>query len=99
MNAANDAIQLGVDLMPGADGYYLRPWVLSPGQADPDRGDVVGPIPSKQDADDLQSGMLARMKALVERSARDAAVRAHNAKPARELRPGEEAKPFQWNED
>ncbi|OYW56797.1 MAG: hypothetical protein B7Y80_01560 [Hyphomicrobium sp. 32-62-53] len=92
-------IEYGVDLMGGEGGYYLRPWIKSPGQIDPDHGDVAGPIPTRSDAETLQAGMLDRMKVASERSLQAMKLHVMRLSPARELPPGDEAKPFQWPEE
>jgi hypothetical protein len=93
------AIRYGVDLMGGDGGYFLRPWVHERDVAEPWRGEIVGPIPSKRDAEELQAGLLAGMKEAVERSLRDLKLTITRSSPAREWRPGDEAKPFQWPEE
>ena len=89
-------MQYGVELMEGADGYYLRPWILSPGQVEPDRGTLAGPIPSRAAAEELAAGMIERMKAAVERSLQDVKLQLVRSSPACEHRPGDETKPFRF---
>jgi hypothetical protein len=92
-------VRYGVDLTGGDGGYFLQPWIMAPGQVEPDRGDIAGPFPSLAAAEELAAGIAERMKAAVERSLQEAKLKIVRSSPAMEWRPGDEAKSFQWPEE